>query len=164
MKKASLFVAVTTAALCALPQLGLAAPAKFTCGWLPEGHMPAGEMKALLAAGDPLDKPEVLNAAVQKLQAGGMSRALIIDNLVSTYCPEVAANATLSDAQKLQRMRTFAGRVVRTVYSLETEDAVILDIPLAPTVVDGVNKKAQAAGVTPQEWAAGAVSAAVTAP
>lgn len=164
MKKASLLIAVAAAALCAVPQMGFAATPKFTCGWLPEGQMPSADMKALLAAGDPLDQPAVLTAAVQKLQAGGMSRALIIDNLVSTYCPMVAADTALSDGQKLSRMRTFAGRVVRTVYSLESEDAVILDVPLAPTVVEAVTAKARTAGVTPPEWAAGAVSAAVTAP
>lgn len=159
MKKASLFAAAAVLALTAMPRAGLA-DTKFACAWLPAGQTPSAEVAALLAAGDPLDNPPVLNAAVDKLRASGLRPALIIDGLVSAYCPTVAANAAWSDEQKTVRMQAFAARTVRLVYSLETADRILLDVPLAPAVVDAVNAKARAANVSPQDWLAGVVTTA----
>ncbi|MFG1403536.1 hypothetical protein [Xanthobacter sediminis] len=163
MKKASLFAAVAALALCAMPRLGLADTAKFECAWLPAGQKPSAEVAALLAAGDPLDQPNVLNAAVDKLKASGLRPALIIDGLVSAYCPVVAENASYTDAQKTARMQAFAARTVRLVYSLETADKIFLDVGLPPAVVDAVNAKARAGGVSQQEWLAGVVTTAADA-
>lgn len=159
MKKASLFAAVAALALCAMPRMGLA-DTKFVCAWLPAGQNPSAEVAALLGAGDPLDNPPALNAAVDKLKASGLRPALIIDGLVSAYCPIVADNSTWTDAQKTTRMQAFAARTVRLVYALETADTVILDVPLPPAVVDAVNAKARAASVSQQDWLAGVVTAA----
>lgn len=160
MKKAPLFAVAAALAICAMPRMGLAAAPKFECAWLPAGQTPSAEVAALLSGGDPIDNPAVLNAAVGKLSASGLRPALIIDGLVSAYCPTVAANAALTDAQKTVRMQAFAARTVRLVYALESADAIILDVPLPPTVVDAVNAKARAANVTQQDWLAGVVTTA----
>ncbi|MDQ0505243.1 hypothetical protein [Xanthobacter agilis] len=143
--------------------MGLAQTAKFECAWLPAGQKPAAEVAALLAAGDPLDKPQVLNAAVDQLRASGLRPALIIDGLVSAYCPSVAANASYTDAQKVARMQAFAARTVRLVYSLESADKIFLDVALPSSVVDAVNAKASAGGVSQQDWLAGVVTTAAQA-
>lgn len=163
MKNASLSAALAALALCAMPATGMAQSGKFECSWLPAGQKPAAEVAALLAAGDPLDKPQVLNAAVDQLRASGLRPALIIDGLVSAYCPTVAANGTWSDEVKTERMQAFAARTVRLVYSLEGADKIILDVPLAPSVVDAVNAKATAGGVSQQTWLAGVVTTAAQA-
>ncbi|MFG1297443.1 MULTISPECIES: hypothetical protein [Xanthobacter] len=163
MKKASLFAAVAALALCAMPRMGLAQTGKFECAWLPAGQKPSAEVAALLAAGDPLDNPPVLNAAVDKLKASGLRPALIIDGLMSAYCPTVAASASYTDEQKTARMQAFAARTVRLVYALESADKIILDVTLPPSVVDAVNAKARAGGVSQQEWLAGVVTTAAQA-
>ncbi|MFG1479762.1 hypothetical protein V5F53_14030 [Xanthobacter sp. V4C-4] len=160
MKKAPLYALVAALAICAMPRAGLAAAPAFECAWLPAGQAPSAEVAALLAGGDPLDNPSVLNAAVDKLRASGLRPALIIDGLVSAYCPTVAANGSLSDAQKTVRMQAFAARTVRLVYALESVDSIILDVPLPPSVVDAVSAKARAANVTQQDWLAGVVTTA----
>jgi len=163
MKKAPLFAAVAALALSALPGVALAAAPKFTCPWLTGSETPSPEITALFQGGDPLDNPALLNSAVDKLRASGLSRALIIDGVMGAYCPMVAANASYSDAQKTARMSAFAGRTVRVVYALESADAVILDVPLPPPVVDSLNAKARAAGVSPTDWLVGLISSAVAA-
>ena len=38
-----------------------------------------------------------------------MKPALIVDHLIGAYCPLVAADSSLSDKQKADRVRRFAG-------------------------------------------------------
>jgi len=127
---------------------------------VPSAELPK-KLDSLLPAGDAFDKVEALNASVDALRAEGVSSALIIDALVTNFCPIVAAQQDLSDAQKSARVSRFAGRAAATVYSLGTEDEVILDVPFPPQIVSAIEAKAGAAGMTSDDWIRAAVDAAL---
>jgi hypothetical protein len=110
-----------------------------------------------IPAGDALGDVTKLNAAVTDLRAKGVSNAILIDSLISSYCPAVARNTALSDDQKRAQVRRFASRILRVVYSLDSADAVILDVPFRPGVVDAINAKAAAERISPEAWVANAI-------
>ncbi|MGD9920575.1 MAG: hypothetical protein AB7V13_03885 [Pseudorhodoplanes sp.] len=112
---------------------------------------------AAIPAGDALDDVTGLNAAVASLRAKGIGNAILIDSLIASYCPAVARDAALSEAQKRARVSRFAGRIARVVYGLESADAVILDVPFRPDVMSQINAKAVAEKVSPQDWVANAI-------
>ena len=124
----------------------------FTCPTQPANGTVAAQVQAALPTGDALDKPEALENAVTGLKAAGISPAVIINDLITTYCPLVAADTTQTDAQKATSVLRFAARVTRTVFSMEGADQIILDVAFPPDVVDGINAKASAAGITPEAW------------
>ncbi len=143
-----------------------AAPAHaagFECPSRPVADEPAGikDIKSLLPVGDPLDNPAQLNTAVATLRGQGLSEGLIIDNLIGAYCPVVAANTTLNDTQKAALVRRFASLITGIVFSLGSTEAVLLDVPLAPSVLSQVQAKAKAAGISPEDWIADTVAAAL---
>jgi hypothetical protein len=158
MNKAMACIAVLSGSLAA--SMGVRA-AGFECGWRPAADEPSQirDIETLLPVGDAFDQPAKLNAAVDALRQQGLSEVLIVDNLIDAYCPVVAANSALSDAQKTARMRRFAGRVVRFAYRFESADAIILDVPFPPQAVDAINAQAQAAGTTAEAWVAQIVEA-----
>ncbi|WP_428030111.1 hypothetical protein [Ancylobacter sp.] len=121
----------------------------------------AATIRAALPTGDGLDAPDALDAAVDSLRAKGIGSGLIIDGVITAYCPSVAAQAGLTDAQKTEQLAGFASRVTRTVYSLDSEDAVILDVAFPPAILNVINDRADAAKVTPEAWVRGAVDAAL---
>ncbi|WP_371346180.1 hypothetical protein [Ancylobacter sp. IITR112] len=121
----------------------------------------AATIKKVLPSGDGLDQADALDAAVDGLRAAGFGSGLIIDGVIAAYCPSVAAKAGLTDAQKRQQVATFASRVTRTVYSLDSADAVILDVPFPPEILNAINAKAAAAKVSPEAFVRQAVDAAL---
>lgn len=139
--------------------------AEFKCDWLPagDGARTAGEIDTLLPSGDVLDHPEQLDAAIDALRRQGMTKSLIIDNLIGTYCPVVAADSSLTDAQKTGRIRQFAARIAGIVYSVESADEIIFDVPFPPDVADTINARASAAKLTPEGWIAELVGEALKA-
>ncbi|CAH1669917.1 hypothetical protein [Chelatococcus asaccharovorans] len=157
-------LSLATAALCvAVPLLSVATPASaagFSCPWKPiaDGKQ-AANVEKLLPTGDAFDDIAQLNAAVYALRQQGTPETLVIDSLVAAYCPVVASNTALTDAQKSARVMRFAARVMRTVYSLDNADAIILDVPLRPTLVEAARAKAKAAGISVEAWIAGLVEA-----
>lgn len=139
--------------------------AGFECGGRPTADTPAGvrDITALLPVSDPLDHPASLNAAVDTLRSQGLSKTLIIDNLIGAYCALLAKDTALADAQKTARLRSFSLQATRAVYAIEIADRIILDVPLMPDVVDAVSARARAAGLTPQDWIAQAIAKALAA-
>lgn len=119
----------------------------------------AADVKALFAGGDPLDNVQQMNAAVTALKGQGVSPVVIVDNLIAAYCQSVSGLAGASDAQKSERVARFAGRITHIVYSLDTADAIILDVSFPPAVVAAINAKARAAGVSTESWIQSAVNA-----
>ena len=107
-----------------------------------------------IPAGDALDDVTKLNAAVTALRAKGVSNAVLVDSLISSYCPAVARNTALNDEQKRAQVRRFAARIMRVVYSLDSAEAVILDVPFRPDVVDAINARARAERISPEAWVA----------
>lgn len=118
-------------------------------------------IKALLPVGNALDDPAALNAAIGAMRAMKASQGVIIDSLIAAYCPVVAGNAALSDAQKATRVVRYASKIARTVYAVDGADQIILDVALPPSVVNAIGAKASAAGITPEAFVAGAVAAAL---
>jgi hypothetical protein len=116
---------------------------------------------AVIAAGDGLANVTKLNAAIDVLRGQGIENAIIVDGLIAAYCPTVAGNAALSDAHKRAQVQGFAARVTRAVYSLDSVDAVILDVPFRPDVIDAINARAAAARVSPEAWVASTVEGAL---
>ncbi len=133
--------------------------AGFECGWRPGADIPAAaqNIASMLPVSDQLDQPASLNAAVDKLRKQGLSNTLIVDGLIGAYCPLVAKDMMLNDAQKTARMQSFSLKATRAVYAIESADYIFLDVPLRPDVVDAVNAKARAAGLSPQDWVAQAI-------
>lgn len=138
-----------------------AAAAAFECPKTSLEAAQAATIKAALPTGDGLDDADALDAAVDSLRAKGIGSGLIIDGAIAAYCPTVAAQTGLSDAQKREDVAGFASRLTRVVYSLESADAVILDVAFPPQVLNAITAKAEAAKVTPQAWVRGTVDAAL---
>jgi hypothetical protein len=138
---------------------GASAPAAaFTCPTPTlTGVAQPADMASLLPKGDAFDDVVKLNASVAALRAKGVEAAVIVDQLISNYCAAQAGNASLTDAQRTARVRSFAARIVRTVYALDSADAIILDVAFPPDMVNEINAKAKAAGVSPQDWVVDAV-------
>ncbi|ARP98611.1 hypothetical protein [Pseudorhodoplanes sinuspersici] len=114
----------------------------------------AEDLKSLAASGNSIDRAAALDRIVATLRDRGMSAGNIVDNLVSAYCPIVAANAALDDRQKATTVRSFASQASRAVYAPEEADEIILDVPLPPAAAKAINDKAKAERMSPQEWAA----------
>lgn len=162
MNRASV-VAAAVFSVVALSHVSPASAAPFACPWKPiaDGAQ-AASVEKLLPTGDAFDDIAKLNAAVYALRQQGIQETLVIDSLVAGYCPVVAANTALTDAQKTARVMRFASRVMRTVYSLDNADEIILDVPLRPTVVEAVRAKAKVAGISAESWIAGIVESQST--
>jgi hypothetical protein len=150
----AVLLAMTSLLFCASAQAAFVCPVKSV------GTNPAQDqaIAAAIPAGNALDDVTKLNAAVTALQAKGVSNAVLVDSLISSYCPTVAGNSALTDNQKRAQVRRFAGRIVRLVYSLESADAVILDVPFAPNVIAAINARAAAEKISPEAWVAKAIA------
>ena len=150
--------AVFVAMMTSLSSCGVA-EAAFVCPVKSVGANAAQDqvIAAAIPAGDALNDVAKLNAAVTALRSKGVSNAVLVDSLISAYCPTAARDTALNDEQKRAQVRRFAGRIVGLVYSLESADAVILDVPLPPGVVAAINAKAAAEKVSPEAWVAKAV-------
>jgi hypothetical protein len=150
----AVLLAMTSLLFCASAQAAFVCPVKSV------GTNPAQDqaIAAAIPAGNALDDVTKLNAAVTALQAKGVSNAVLVDSLISSYCPTVAGNSALTDDQKRAQVRRFAGRIVRLVYSLESADAVILDVPFAPNVIAAINARAAAEKISPEAWVAKAIA------
>lgn len=146
-------------ALCAGTPAHAAGP--FECPTKPLEAAQAAKVKALLPTGDAFEKVESLNAAVNTLKAQGANPVLVIDSLIAAYCPLVASQTGLSDQQKTVRVTRFAARITRTVFAIDGADEIILDVAFPPLMVDAINAKARAAGVSPEAWIQSTVSTAL---
>jgi hypothetical protein len=121
----------------------------------------AGDAGGAIASGDALEDAAKRGAAIAALRSKGLSNGAIIDSLIAAYCPAVAGNNALSEAQKTAQVRSFASRITRAVYALDDVEAVIIDVPLPPNVAAAVNASAAAQNVSPETWVARVVTRAV---
>ena len=123
-----------------------------------EKSIPAEDIKPLFAQGSAVERTAILNRIVTSLRDRGMNAGSIVDNLISAYCPAIAANTALNDQQKTATVRQFAAQVARAVYTPDGAEEIILDVPLPPAVANALNAKAQAERLSPQDWAARAIA------
>jgi hypothetical protein len=99
--------------------------------------------------------PELLNATVGTLlRRDGMPKSLIIGHLVGAYCPMVAQESSLTEAEKSARLQRFTGQITRLVYSLESGLDIIINVPLTPDVVAVLNATASKQGLSGAAWIA----------
>lgn len=155
MRKASLAAMMSFLFVCG----SVSVSAAFVCPVKSVGANAAQDqaIAAAIPAGDALDDTAKLNAAVAALRAKDVSNAIIVDSLISSYCPAVARNTALNDEQKRAQVRRFAVRMTRIVYALDSVDAVILDVPFAPGVIAAINAKAAAEKISPEAWVVKAI-------
>lgn len=107
-----------------------------------------------------------LNILVTDLRKSGTSPSSIVNYLVGAYCPLVLADTSLSDAQKTSRVRRFARQVAGLAFvpSEQDELAVIVDLPLAPRLLDQVNKAADKSGMSRDAWIDRAINRQLASP
>jgi hypothetical protein len=110
------------------------------------------QVKGLLPTVNTMADVGLLNVAIGALRREGMSKTLIIDHLIGAYCPMIARDATLTEAEKATLVQRFSGQVTRLVYSLESGLDIIINVPLTPDVVDAVNTIAKKQGLSGPAW------------
>jgi hypothetical protein len=151
--------------------LGLTLPAQakkvgFECPVTIDGTTPEkrAEIAKLLPVGNAMDDPGRLNASIDSLKRLGLSRTLIIDHLIGAYCPTVAQNKSLSDAERTALVRRFASRITVLVYDVEDTSEIVLNVVLKPSIVDEVNAKARKNGLSVEGWLSKTIEQAVQQP
>ena len=129
---------------------------KFECpnSFTPTTSAKLEQVKSLLPDTNAMTDVGLLNVAIGTLRRDGMSKSLIIDHLIGAYCPMIARDAALTDADKATLVRRFSVEVTRLVYSLESGLDIIINVPLTPDVVDAVNSTAKEQGLSGPAWIA----------
>ena len=105
-----------------------------------------------------------LTATVGTLRQDGMSKSQIIEHLVGVYCPMVAQESSLTEAEKNAHIRRFIGQVTQLVYSFESGLDIIINVPFTPDVVDAINARARKQGLSGPAWIAMTVENALQLP
>jgi hypothetical protein len=157
MNRSALIVSLTLSGLVltARPSAGAAAE-KFECPIAAKPTTPAKlqqVQRSLLDANAMADIGR-LSATVSRLRQDGMPKSLIIDHLVGVYCPMVAQESSLTEAEKTAHLRHFTGQVMRLVYGLESGLDVIINVPLTPDIVAVLNATASKQGLSGAAWIA----------
>lgn len=75
------------------------------------------DITAVLPPGVDLSAPDALQSAVFTLLSKGVAPATVLDNVIAAYCPGVAADQSLTDAEKTQRVERFATTATGLVYA-----------------------------------------------
>jgi hypothetical protein len=139
-----------------------AASSTFVCPYTIEGATPEkrDEIRTLLPQGNAMDDPARLNASIDGLRRLGLSQTSIVNHLIGAYCPTVAQEGALSDAEKTAKVRQFASRITALVHREEDISEILLNVPLKPSVVDQVTAKAQESGLSVETWLSRTIEAA----
>jgi hypothetical protein len=141
--------------LTGMPSAGMAAE-KFECPPAVKPITPAKlqQIQRLLPDANAMADIGGLTATVGTLRQDGMPKSLIIDHLVLVYCPMVAQESSLTEAEKTARLRRFTSQVTQLAYSLESGLDVIVNVPLTPDVVAVLNATASKQGLSGAAWIA----------
>ena len=105
-------------------------------------------IRALLPDANAMGSVERLNSTIDTLRRDGMAKSQIVSHLVGAYCPMVAQESSLTEAEKATKVRRFAGQITQLVYSLESGLDIIVNVPLTPDVVDALNTTARKQGLS----------------
>ena len=153
MTRIALLLSLAFSMLTIVPAVGAN---KFECPSPFKPNTPANleQIKGLLPSTSAMSDINQLNATIAALRRDGMSKRLIVDHLIGAYCPMVAQDASLTEAQKAPLVRRFSGQVTRLVYSLESGLDIIINVPLTPDIVDAVNDIARKQGLSGPAWIA----------
>ena len=134
----------------------------FSCPPLRTGATPhqRAAIRALIPSGDAIEDPAQLTASIEGLKRLGLSKVRVTDHLIGAYCTNIAGNGLLSEAEKTEDVREFAAQVTHRVYDEEYVSDISLNVLLKPSVVDEVNVKAQASGLSTAQWMSRTIEAA----
>jgi predicted DNA binding CopG/RHH family protein len=140
----------------------ISAQSAFTCPSIRKDGTPhqRAAIRELLPPGAAIEDPAQLNASVEGLKRLGLSKILTTDHLIGAYCTNIARNKLLSDTEKAEDVREFAAQVTQLVYNDEDISDISLNVLLKPSAVDAVNVKAQASGLSAQQWMSRIIEAA----
>jgi hypothetical protein len=140
----------------------VSAQSGFSCPPIRKGGTPhqRAAIRKLIPSGNALEDPAQLNASVEGLKRLGLSKTLVTDHLIGAYCTNIARNGLLSDAEKTEDVREFATQVTHLVYDEHAVSDISLNVLLKPSVVDAVNVKAQASGLSAAQWMSRTIEAA----
>lgn len=103
--------------------------------------------------------PAKVSAAIDLLKNEGDSVISVVNGLIGSYCPLVAAEPGTTDAQKTADVQHFGLKVTRQAFSISSEEQIILDIALTPDTVDKITAKAKAENISPEQWVANKITA-----
>ncbi|MFC5387410.1 hypothetical protein ACFPLB_15735 [Aquamicrobium segne] len=143
---------MTIAGLAFVLPWSISARAAFECPTQPLETAHNSIIAAALPTGAAFDDRTALTAALTALHAEGVSMPIIVDTLIAAYCPTIANETGLSDAQKTQKVNQFALRMTRMVYQLDSTEAIILEVNFPPLVMNSIEAKAKEAGVSAADW------------
>ena len=151
--------------------LGLAAGAaqaadKFECPAVGGADKPtiAPDLLKTVPTGEGLDKLEALQNAVELLRTNGLRATSTVNYLMASYCPWIASNTKLSDADKTKQMRRFANRVMGIVYSRQDAEEILFSVPLNPMEAADLEARARSANMSPGDWIARTLRPALKTP
>jgi hypothetical protein len=132
------------------------AAAPLTCPYVTGSTTANGPsaLKALFSGATDSTASTRLNELITVALQSGIKPLEIVNELVSGYCPLVAADPSLSDKQKVDRVRRFARQVTGLAYTPSDSDEVevLVDIPVAPSVLNQVDQAAFRAGMSRDAW------------
>ena len=134
----------------------------FTCPPIRKGGTPTerAAIRKLIPSGSALEDPAQLNASVNGLKRLGLSKVWVTDHLIGAYCTNIARNGALSEAEKTEDVRAFAAQVTHLIYHEDDVSDISLTVLLKPSVADAVNVKAQASGLSTEQWMSRTIEAA----
>ena len=158
MRTVTVFILLVSLMTVLTPQI--ASAATFGCPRQPVADRPSKEI-AKLPAGEALADSAKIDATVNTLRQRGLSSGTIVDSIISAYCPVVGERSGLTKAQKTSAIEAYAAKVAKIVYAYSKVDRIFLEVPLPPSVAAAVQSKADASGMSAEEWVAGIVEQAV---
>ena len=140
--------------------------AAFTCPDTVTSDAPrnAPPLSDLYSGANDVTASNRLSEVMADLRKDGMKPALIVDHLVSAYCPLVANDSSLSDKQRADRIQRFARQVTGLAYgsSGQDESDVLIEVPLMPTLLGQVDQAAGRAGLSRDAWIERAIKQQLT--
>ncbi|MBO1909671.1 ribbon-helix-helix protein, CopG family [Microvirga sp. 3-52] len=151
-----LIVALLSLAGIAGAVMAPASAAAFTCPETTATGTPVTALSPsdLYSGADDVTASNRLGELMTDLRRSGMKPALIADQLIGAYCPLVAADGTLSEQQKADRVRRFARLVTGLAYVPPNPDEVdvLVQTALTPDLLRQIDEAAGRAGVSRDEW------------
>lgn len=100
-------------------------------------------------------------AAIEALKNDADGTVQVVNGLIAAYCPLVLKEQGVTDAEKTADVSRFGLSVTRQAFVISSEEKVILDVALAPELVEKITAKAKAQGISAEEWVAAQISAAL---
>jgi len=91
-------------------------------------------------------------SAIETLKNDNDNFVEIVNSVIAAYCPLLDKQQGMTVEQKTVDVRHFGLTVTREVYSLSSENSVIVDVELPQTVFEQIEEKAKSGNTTPSKW------------